>query len=369
MKDKKNDVMVLLGGGSLVGQNVMQALSCADADLKIVATNSVPDEPSLLDFDEVHLVPETKKDPGFLEKTLEKIINSQSVILIVPCRDDDVEFLARLAERRPHLASICLCGSSDLATIMLDKWRSYEFSQKHQLPFSPSALSINAADVARFVDEHGFPLLVKPRSGFASRNVRIILNKDQLEDVIGDENIVLQRYLESQKEIDSYLFDLKTKGVPLHHTFEAVKHSIQAMIAPDGSIVGMFTTLHRMKQGVSVLVEEDLSPDAKSIGELCASVFSSSGWRGPLNIQCQRMTDGQLYIYEYNGRFTGATAARAWMDFNEISLALEHFSGIKSKNIKDCCSRVERQLISRPFLNKIINQLQASGVWYQGSYD
>src|SRR5204863_9603979 len=74
-------------------------------------------------------------------------------------------------------------------------------------------------------------------------------------------------------------------------------------------------------------VEHDPDPVAYDIGTRCAQAFSAAGWRGPLNIQCGEAANGEIRIHEFSGRFTGATVDRWLLGFDEVGLAVEHFTG------------------------------------------
>jgi hypothetical protein len=75
----------------------------------------------------------------------------------------------------------------------------------------------------------------------------------------------------------------------------------------------------------SVAIDDDI--DARRIGEACVRVFAGLGWRGPLNIQCQPASTGELLIHEFNVRFTGATATRWRLGCDEIGAAIRAFTG------------------------------------------
>jgi carbamoyl-phosphate synthase large subunit len=76
-------------------------------------------------------------------------------------------------------------------------------------------------------------------------------------------------------------------------------------------------------------VEPDPDPEARAIGVKSAEAFSAAGWRGPLNIQCQRSAEGELLIHEFNGRFTGATAERWLLGYDEVGAAIARFTGVE----------------------------------------
>lgn len=356
--------LLLLSGGSLVGRNVVEALSTRRRDVQLLATNSIADEPSLQDFDEVRLVPETFQDKSRFEAILTEWLESEPPTLVIPCRDDDILFLSNFAKRRSDFARLFLTGAPEIAKAMLDKWQSWQLSCEHGLPFVPTMLPTTQNVVDTFVRNWDFPLLVKPRSGFASKGVSLILNHAQLHKVIGAKDVVVQKYLGDPKELDTYLQNLREFGIPLFHSFEAVKQSIQAMIGPHGKVEGVFTTLHRMRNGISVAVEEDFDEDVKALGERCAKVFAQLGWRGPLNIQCQRTPEGQLNIYEFNGRFTGATAARALLGFDEVGMALRLFVGTDIGTLTtEHTTGVLKQLNSRAVPRLLRQDIKNKGIW------
>lgn len=155
--------MLIMSGGSLVGQNVLDALADRRAGVKLVATNSVATDISLFDFDAAYLVPPTLDDPPAFETRFLDILAEEDPHLVVPCRDDDVVFLADQRERRPELADRLLCGDSDAARATCDKVASWRFARDNGLPFAPS--------------------LAKPRRGYASRGVFLVVDEVQLSPV------------------------------------------------------------------------------------------------------------------------------------------------------------------------------------------
>lgn len=356
--------LLLLSGGSLVGQNIVQAIGQRRHGLKLVATNSVSDDPSLVDFDEIVLTVPTRSHPEEFAKAIEAIIDRKKPALAIPCRDDDVLALARLAERRPDLAPHLLCGPVALAERTLDKWMSWEFARANDLPFVPTIVPTDTATVAGFVRDWGLPLLIKPRLGYASRGVRIVWRREQLDAVVGDTTLLVQRYLGSRNALENHLSDVQKLGAPLFCSLEETKHSVQVIIGPDGSPAGLFTTCHRMKQGISQTIDRDNSADSLVVGEQCATAFAAAGWRGPLNIQCQRAEDGKLYIYEFNGRFTGATAARTLLGYDEVAQVLSLFAGrILPPIIGQADGRAVKQPVTRCIPADMHSALNNHGTW------
>jgi len=324
--------LLVLSVGTRVGQNVLTVLARRRQAFALIATSSVANEPALFDYDAVHLVPPTAAEPEAFERTLLDVVARERIDLVIPCRDDDVVFLAGLRDRNPDLAPRLLCGSLAAARVITDKWESALFAKTHRLPFVPSIVNGAARERAAFVRDNSFPLIVKPRRGYASQEVYFILNAAQLDRALAPGDRIVQQFLGDPRMVASYLSGLEDRGIPLYHTFQGLKHSIQALITPDGSVAHVICTRNASDRRRFKRVEPDPDPEARRIGERCGQAFSGLGWRGPLNIQCQRSGRGELLIHEFNGRFTGATVERWLLGFDEVGAAIERFTGARVDN-------------------------------------
>lgn len=319
--------LLVLAAGTRVGQNILATLAGRRAEMTLIATTSVVDEPGPFDYDTVHRVPPTAA-PEFEARLLD-VIGRERIDLVIPCRDDDVLFLAGLRERRPALAPRLLCGGVAAAAAIVDKGGSVAFCARHGLPFAPSLCApADAAARAAFVAAHGFPLLAKPRRGYASIGVYLISNEAQLARALEREGTIVQRFLGEADTIERYLARVERDGVPLFHTFQGVKRSIQGLIAPDGAIAHVICLSTVSDRRRSKVVTPDAGDDARDVGARCTAAFAAAGWRGPLNIQAQNdARTGQLNIHEFNGRFTGATVERWRLGYDEVGAAVAKFTG------------------------------------------
>jgi carbamoyl-phosphate synthase large subunit len=238
-----------------------------------------------------------------------------------------VGWLADLGERRADLAPRFLCGAKSTADIANDKWLSFQFGQKHALPFAPSLLCGDTANAAAFVEQQGFPLVAKPRYGVDSKGIILLTRFAQVVRAMQLDDYVLQKFLGDPEDVDRYLNALEQDGIPLFHTFQGNKRSLQVLIGPDHDIRHIVCTRNRLigQAARSIGVDRDIEP--RTVGERCARAFAGAGWRGPLNIQCQPAPSGELTIHEFNVRFTGATAARLELGFDEVGAAIFAFTG------------------------------------------
>jgi carbamoyl-phosphate synthase large subunit len=310
----------------------MASLAARRDLVRVIATSDVCDEPSLFAFDAVYLAPKIGSDAARFEGRLLEIVARENPELVVPCRDEDVEWLAGLRERRPELAPRLLCGPREMAALGNDKWTSCQFARAHGLPFVPSlptgSVDVSDQRVEAFITEHGLPLIAKPRRASDSRGVRIVTTLAQAQRAAGREGYVLQRYLGDGTEIAAWLRRMSEDGIPLSSAFQGPRRSLQSLIGPDGAIKMLACTTNIMTGRIARTVALDDDPAARAIGERCAAVFAAQGWRGPLNVQCLPDRDGNLAIHEFGFRFTGATGARWLLGYDEIGTALRAFTGM-----------------------------------------
>ena len=316
--------------GSLVGQNIFETLDKRDRDFKIIGTNSIANAP-VYEIDKTYLVSETNMDSSHFTKELSDIIKKEMPDLIIPGRDIDVIILSQLKKDFADTNCCFLTGESHLAELMEQKMMSYEFAVKESLPFVETVvcdMESNKKAIDQFVEKYGFPLLLKPVKGFASRGVSIVLNYDQLKR-LSSPVMVLQEYLGDVDEINKFKKIIENGSLPLFYSLEENKYSFQIFIDSSGNLKGKFATIHDMKKGASVSVEPNNNEASDKIMDQFFNAFKKNGWFGPLNIQMQKSSiTGDLKAYEFNGRFTGATAARYFLGYDEIGFALEEV-GIK----------------------------------------
>ncbi len=358
--------LLFLSGGSLVGQNILSSLSMRREGLNLMVMNSKADEPAIFEYDTACYCPSLVEAKKEFETVFYEVLADFNPDLIIPCRDEDVAFVSELAELKPHLKSKLLCGDHNVAVSMLDKGLSWEFSKKNKLPFAPTIYSnSDQSDIDNFINEHQYPIIAKPRRGFASRGVKLLVEPNQLKPLIGRDDYIFQKYLGNPEKVSSYVDSVKKEGVPLFHTFEEVKISIQGCIGPNGNIGGIFVTEHIMKYGKSEGVNKSNDQELYKIGKDWIEKIASAGWAGPINIQCQRDQSGKLFIYEFNGRFTGATSGRVCLGFDEVGITLglwleKEFpeSGISNTN-----ESVLRAPVSKLIDLEKVNQILTKGIW------
>ena len=361
--------LLLVSAGSVVGQKLLATLGGRRDRVVCIGTSSVASEPSLFDLDRVYRVPPTLAQADAFAERLARIIDDEQPDLVVPCRDDDVLALGALRDRKPTLAPKLLCGNAYTAGVVADKWDSFRFCSERALPFVDSIVGGDGSAIDAFVREHGFPLVAKPRRGFSSLGIDVVFRRTQLERALHDPARVVQAFLGDARVVDALLQQIETRGLPLFHTLQGLKHSIQALVSPDGDVVDVVCTRNLRPQRNVKRVEPDTDPRAQRIGHAIAAAFAQAGWRGPLNIQCQRDRDDRIRVHEFNGRFTGATSDRYLLGFDEVGRAIRCFTGVPLAPPRMPAAReVFESMVARAADPRDVDALAHDGVWTGRGY-
>src|SRR5207249_3276567 len=124
-----------------------------------VAADADPLAPSLYHADDHALVPRVD-DPGYIP-ALAEVVGSRDVALVVPLTDIDS---VQLARRRDELGAPLLMPDTDIVVKTADKYEAHQLFEEHGIPSPPSWIPGDVPESARY------PLLVKSRYGYGSRN-------------------------------------------------------------------------------------------------------------------------------------------------------------------------------------------------------
>jgi carbamoylphosphate synthase large subunit len=211
-----------------------------------------------------------------------------------------------------------ITGSSEAVALCRDKLAGYKFFSDHDIPFAKTA---PASEASALADITGFPIIVKPISGSASRGITIAFNKKQLEQQLEGGTKIVQEYLIPEnwrkKQHELTLQDVY-EGSVLRQTDEI---SIQMLFDHEGNFLGKFTSCNVLRDGVPMQIDPMAVPQAEEIAFKMASLLVGEGYIGPCNLQCKVTERGPIF-FEINARFTGITAVRAAMGFNEVEAVL-----------------------------------------------
>lgn len=310
--------------GSLVGQNILDALEQRREKLRIIGVNSEAGAGNNFRCDRTYLLPPAAQAQAY-RQALADVIKEEAVDLVIPGRDADVIVLSQMRDERPEWAELLLVGSVAAAQVMDDKVASYQFAQPAGLPFAPTVSSDadNAQPMAlQLLEQFGFPMIAKPRCGNGSRGIRVLTQASHLERALQQPGMAIQPMLDTATDLD---LDLSA-GLPFFWAVPETRlYGVQTLILPNGELGPAFGYMASMVNGRLERIAACRDAELLSIAHNFSTAMAKIGWRGPFNLQLKRDPRHGFQAIEMNGRFSGGTSARRHLGFDEVALILNQW--------------------------------------------
>jgi carbamoyl-phosphate synthase large subunit len=273
-----------------VGQRVDIARAFRAAGAVTLGVDADPLAPALYHCDRRVVVPRIAS-PEYVP-TLARLREEHDVRLVVPLNDLDFPVLAR--ERVALAPALVLLPDQEASARMSDKLEAHHFFVANGIPSPRSWAPDDVPDDVRF------PVLVKAREGFGSRNIHRASAPDELAFFLGHTDVssfVQEVCLGEEFSIDVF-GDLDGRCL------NAIPRTM--LLSKGGESI----------KGVSIKDEELIEHGAR-VAELV-------GVKGPATVQCFRELDGSLPVTDVNTRFGGGFPVPLAADgrYPELALAL-----------------------------------------------
>jgi carbamoyl-phosphate synthase large subunit len=292
--------VLVTGAGGNVAQGILKALAVSGLASRVVATDANPCSPGLFLVDKGYTVPRAD-DPAF-EAAMVRILRDERIDITLVGADAETLHLARLADSlEAATGSRVLVCPPDVVARCHDKWLTSLWFRQEGLPHPKTVLASDEAGTDGLMKEFGFPLVVKPRTGFASRDVIIAGDRARLDAVrerFGETAVVQECVGDPSREYTATAFS----------------------VAP-GQVRAVLVMRRELLQGTSVRVEPVRDPALGAAVRLWAERL---GGLGPVNFQF-RFTPRGPVCFEVNARFSGTMGVRYHFGYNDAAMAVRHF--------------------------------------------
>lgn len=308
--------------GSGVGQSVITSCRLSSLPLKTVGFGTNPFAFGAYECDAFDYTPTIYAD-DFVEKLIEKCIE-HDVDLLIPGRDDEALIYAQNRTKFVEAGIKILVAGKEIIEICRDKEK-----MSHDLnPIVDVFVKCYERDQLTELLNDGraeFPLIAKPRGGFASQGIEIILSEADFSRITDDHIIQeLAIPLASDPNFSFYIKEIAKNNNP-----QVSEISIQIVLGVDGEIIGKMASFNKLNNGVPIEIVPYESDSLWEVVDQLIPIFRAKGLVGPLNIQ-GRLTQKGLKLFEMNPRFTGITGLRALMGFNEVEACIKSWLAIDS---------------------------------------
>jgi carbamoyl-phosphate synthase large subunit len=146
---------------------------------RIIGTSNTPWTPGFKSADKGIVLPSYKTNE--YKTAFMDVCRQEKIDAILSFRDDDVAILATFEAELKALGAIPILPNLKVAELCLDKWETYKFLERNNLPTALSFVSYHEACTALHQGRISFPLVVKPRYGFGSENTWQARNLKELD--------------------------------------------------------------------------------------------------------------------------------------------------------------------------------------------
>jgi carbamoyl-phosphate synthase large subunit len=266
------------------------------------------------------------KDKGYIPDLL-KIVDKNKIKLLVPTIDTNLLVLAENKERFARLGCHVLVSEPDIVRICQDKRKAYRFMKKNGFD-TPVTMSVRSALAKKNL---GWPTLLKPWDGSASRGVTVVNNRQELLVFSRrTPNCIVQEFIEgTEYTCDVYVdFDMKVRCVVPRRRIE-----VRAGEVSKGQVIKNEAIMNR------------------------AAEFAKALKAGPgvITVQCFLRSDGRIVFTDINPRFGGGVPLAIKAGANFPKWILEELTGRKLRIKFD------------GFKNNLIMLRYDAEVWLDGS--
>ncbi|MFI2346447.1 hypothetical protein ACH492_05180 [Streptomyces sp. NPDC019443] len=258
--------------------------------------------------------PATQDREAFQERVL-TLVEEVGPCLVVAGRDEDATVLGQVADDLAARGGVLGNGPPHTVQAAYDKALTSSLFAGSALSIAMTAATVR--DALCLAGTVGWPILVKPRCGNASRGVRLADNAETLRACFRPGIDIAQELLPFDSQ-DRRPWDRRA-----HLLRQDGEYSVQVLIGPRGQDLGCFVSRNNLVDGVPHLVEIVDDALSRLVSRHAREALSHHGAWGAWNFQGRRTPDGDIRIFEVNARFTGLTGMRSWLGFNELDLLYE----------------------------------------------
>lgn len=305
---------LVLGVGGNVSQSILKALAVAPTPARVVAGCISPSSMGLYAADHAYLSP-LARDDDFVPWLME-VCEREAIDVVMSGSEIVLEVLAgHVQALHERTGATCVVSSPEVLRTGRDKLLTCRWLESNALPVPPYAPLGDAEAVKRLVGEHGFPLIVKPRLGKGSDGVLTLRDQADLDRIVFAEDLSLREVIERRVEPADLLLQQ-------HLGSDDDEYTVGCFCDRDGQLQGTIALRRRLLGGTTVAAELGDYPEVRRVA---ADIVSALAPAGPCNVQL-RLHEGRPIPFEINPRFSGTTALRARLGFNEVDAALRHFA-------------------------------------------
>lgn len=276
--------ILVTGIGGNVGQGILRNIRDSFSELIIIGVDIAEFTSGNYLCDKTYQVPYSY-DKNYTA-TIQQIVQKEEIDLIIPSTDYEVYYLSL---NKSAINAIIVASNSEIAKVYLDKYETYKYHIKNNIPFAKSWLP----------EDYDFSekeIIAKPREGRGSRG--ILFNPDKPDQL--PEGYMIQPLVKG-KEITTAVYVTK----------ENILHSI-------------FTMERELSNGTTSKSKVVFDYDEK-LKSIIQKMIDLGGLKGSFNVQSIVTHTGEIVPFEVNCRISGTNSIRHNLGFQDVKYAIQEY--------------------------------------------
>lgn len=306
MNEKNEYSVIITGAGSVMGQSIYKALANSNSAglINLIYLNSLDInagfnfESTLSKFkSQNNLICPLASDKDSYLSFIRNLIEEFDVDIIYPGTQHELDVLSILNDS----IGLVACPDNKTARNCLDKANTTEILELNDIP-TPRSIRVIDGDIGNGETPEFYPVILKPNSSSASRNVfkcddsQSLLTSLNEYKKLGIKEAVVQTYLDGLEY---------TCGVYLDKYSQKISTIIfERILSEDGASL------------YGVVIEDKEIEDYLHLVTK-AFIKESNFEFGHINIQLRNTTQGPM-LFEINGRLSSTEAPKSMLGFNSV---------------------------------------------------
>lgn len=276
--------VLVTGIGGNVGQGILRNIADLNMPIKLVGIDVASFNPGNHLCDVTYKVPYSC-DQNYIP-TIQNIIDRENVNLIIPSTDYEVYYLSKFSSQ---LKTTVVASEATIAKTYLDKYATYQWLSKNNIPFAKSWLS----------GEYDFSeqdIIAKPREGRGSRG--ILINPENPNNLP-----------------NGYMIQPLSKGSEI---------TTAVYVNKKGELHGLFTMIRSLTNGTTTESKVVFEYDSE-LKEIASKMIELGGLVGSFNIQSIVTKSGEIVPFEINCRISGTNSIRHNLGFKDVKYTIQEY--------------------------------------------
>ena len=324
---KQINLMITGVGGGGHGEQILKALRLSQTNYNIVGGDMSPMSKGLVEVDIPYILPPAGH-PQYLSSLL-AVCKNENVQALFHGSEPELKIMSKERKRIKEAGLFLPINPESVIQLCMDKYKTFQFlaEKNFSVPQTVEVTQLEDIENISF-----FPTILKPSIGGG-----------------GSANVFLAQNFEELYSFSKYLIEIYPKFIAQQYVGTPdEEYTVGILISMDGELLNSIAVKRNILSSLSNNLKVPNKTENKSLGPIlavssgisqgeigkfpeitkpCEDIALKLGSRGAINFQC-RFSEGKVFIFEINPRFSGTTSLRAMAGYNEPdTLIRKHLLG------------------------------------------